>query len=211
NGASNDYDGMLYDAPRNISTGNTTLIYTFIDGNPKKFAIQGKAAESLNINEAIPVGFYTSTSGTTSYNFSITKLQGDFLTTNTVYLKDNLLNIYHDLSASDYSFTSEVGEFNSRFEIVFQAQQLSVDDLTTSENALTIIEQTDGSVKFLVNSNLIIQQIEILDLLGRSLYQIDANSHEVVAILPQLQQSAYIAKVTLSSGQVLTKRAIKQH
>lgn len=210
-GATNGYDGMYYDALRNQSTGSVSMLYSTLNGMDKKLAIQGKAVSSLDLDEVIPLGFTTTISQATLYTISIAQLEGDFLTSNTVYLKDSLLNVYHDLSASDYSFTSEVGEFNNRFEIVFQAQQLSVDDLTTSENALTIIEQTDGSVKFLVNSNQIIEHIEILDLLGRSLYQIEANNYEVVAILPQLQQTAYIAKVALSSGQVLTKRAIKQH
>src|SRR5690606_35437481 len=137
--ATSGYDGMYYDAPKNMSTELVSMLYTFIDGNPSKYAIQAKASTDLNFNEVIPLGFATTIDQATLYTLSIAQLEGNFLTSNTVYLKDNLLNIYHDLSASDYNFTSQVGEFNSRFEIVFQAQQLSVDEQTLATDALSII------------------------------------------------------------------------
>ncbi|MCB0434133.1 MAG: hypothetical protein KDD18_14490, partial [Mangrovimonas sp.] len=92
---------------------------------------------SLNLDEVIPLGFSTTINVPTTYTLSIAQLEGDFLTTNTIYLKDNLLNLYHNLSASDYSFTSEAGEFNARFEIVFQDNSLSVDTPLLPSDGLT--------------------------------------------------------------------------
>ena len=208
--ATDSYDGMFYDAPRNLSTGQYALLYSIIDGNDTKFSIQGKSEASLNLDEVIPLGFSTTINVPTTYTLSIAQLEGDFLTTNTIYLKDNLLNLYHNLSASDYSFTSEAGEFNARFEIVFQDNSLSVDTPLLPSDGLTIVDMPDGSVKFKVGSAYTISRVEIIDLLGRSLYDLNGSHSEETYFLPQLSQSAYIAKVTLSNGQLVVKKAVKR-
>ena len=108
-GATNNYDGMSYDAPRNLTSGVASIIYTLLeDKSDKKFAIQGKSKESISESEVIPLGFYTSTESATIYELSIDHLQGDFLTSNTVYLKDNYLNKTHNLSESAYNFLSNI-------------------------------------------------------------------------------------------------------
>lgn len=208
--ATDSYDGMFYDAPRNLSTGQHAMLYSTIDGNDTKFSIQGKAQTSLDLNEIISLGFSTSITAPTSYTIGIAQLEGDFLTNNTIYLKDNLLNLYHDISASDYNFTSAVGEFNDRFEIVFQTNLLSVDNPLLTPDGLTIVDMNDGSVKFIVGGTHTISKVEILDLLGRSLYNLDGSHSEEIYYLPQLSQSTYIARVTLSNGQLLTKKAVKR-
>ncbi|MEZ4855208.1 MAG: lamin tail domain-containing protein [Gelidibacter sp.] len=209
-GATNGFDGMSYDAPRNLSTGLSSILYTEIPDSDKKYAIQGKDPNSLTLSEVIPIGFYTSITQATIYKLSIAQFEGDFFTNNTVYLKDKLLNLYHDLSASDYTFTSQTGEFNNRFEIVFQTDALSVGEQTLSNNDLSIIELTNGQVKFSIGHNLSITSVEILDVLGRRLYNLKGDSATEVYNLSNLSQAAYIAKVKLSNGQTLIKRAIKR-
>ncbi|MCB0448120.1 MAG: T9SS type A sorting domain-containing protein [Gelidibacter sp.] len=144
------------------------------------------------------------------YKLSLAQIEGSFLTQNTIYLKDNLLNTYHNLSQSDYNFTSESGEFNDRFEIVFRAETLSVGDNEIAPNGLSIVELNDGRVKFSVNSNLTIQSVEIIDMLGRTLYQLKGTNATETYNLSNLSQAAYIAKVKLSNGQTIAKRAIKR-
>jgi hypothetical protein len=132
------------------------------------------------------------------------------MSSNTIYLKDNLLNIYHDFSNGEYSFTSGVGEFNDRFEITFNNSSLSINDELINSNFFTIVELADGSTKFKVNNTFTISNIEILDLLGRTIYNINGSSHEEIHFLPQLQQSTYLVKAKLSNDQVLVKKIIKK-
>src|SRR5690606_22337168 len=47
--ATNTDDGMYYDAPKNVSTSTSAILYSIIENSSKKFAIQGKAANSLNL------------------------------------------------------------------------------------------------------------------------------------------------------------------
>jgi hypothetical protein len=137
-------------------------------------------------------------------------LQGDFLNSNAVYLKDNLLNTLHDLSASDYTFTSEVGEFNDRFEIVFSAASLSTDDITLNSKALKIIELENDNVQFSVSDDLSIKNVSVYDLLGRQLYNFKGNNNTEVFKLSNLSSSVFIAKVELSDGDIITKKAFKK-
>ena len=53
----------------------------------------------------------------------------------TVYLVDDLLGISHNLSNSDYSFTSQTGEFNNRFKVVFNSKSLKSDRYFLTEKA----------------------------------------------------------------------------
>ena len=145
-----------------------------------------------------------------AYSISIGKLQGDFLNNNTLFLKDKLNNITHDLSASDYTFTSEAGEFNFRFEIVFNANALSTDDITLNSKSLTIIELEDNRVQFTASDNLSIKTVTIFDLLGRQLYRFKGNNTSEIYTLPNLSSAVFIAKVELSNGVIVTKKGFKK-
>ena len=208
--ATNAYDGTGYDAPRNMSTQTYSTIYTLIEGVDKKFAIQGKDPNSLDLNEKIVLGFDTSIDVATLYTISIAQLEGEFLSSNTIYLKDNLMNINHDLSATDYTFTSEVGVFNDRFEIVFNQEALSINNPSSNTNSLSIIELNDGQVQFKLSSTFEMKSIEIIDLLGRTLYKLKANGSSGIFNLSNLSQATYIAKVELTNGLVITKKAVKR-
>jgi len=203
---------MYFDAPKNLATDSYSSLYSVIaDASGKdKLAIQGKAPESLDLDEIIPIGFITSITEATIYTLSIAQLQGDFLTNNTVYLHDKSMGIVHDLSASNYSFTSETGMFNSRFDIVFKDTALSINE-NELNNAFTIIEQQDGTVKFSTSNGLQIKNVKVYDVLGRLLYNLNGNSSTETYNLDRLSQAAYLAKVTLSNDVVLTKKAIKRN
>ncbi|MDO6595684.1 T9SS type A sorting domain-containing protein [Oceanihabitans sp. 2_MG-2023] len=211
-GATNDYDGMYYDAPKNLATDAYASLYSIIEevNGKDKLAIQGKSPESLHAEEVIPIGFNTSIEEATIYTFSIPKLEGEFLTNNSIYVHDKLMQVYHDLKASDYNFTSDSGSFTNRFDIVFNTTSLSVNE-NEYTNALTIIEQADGSVQFNTSNALEIKNVKIYDVLGRLLYNLNGNSSTEIYHLDNLSQATYVAKVTLSNDVVITKKAVKRN
>ncbi|NRD19035.1 choice-of-anchor D domain-containing protein [Winogradskyella eckloniae] len=211
-GATDANDGMYYDAKRNRSINVNATLYSLLDdSHTDKFTIQGKDPIGLDSNEVIPLGFYTAIDEATLYTISIPQFEGDFITNNTVYLKDNSLNVYHDLSANDYTFTSETGEFNERFEIVFTTTALSIDDAVLDANAITVVELTHDNVEFRIHSKqLTIAQVDILDLLGKQVHRFKGHNATEVYHLGQLSQATYIAKITLSNGQVINKKIIKK-
>ncbi|MCA0131432.1 T9SS type A sorting domain-containing protein [Winogradskyella alexanderae] len=209
-GATAQFDGNTYDSPRNMATGVFASISSMIPNTEKDFVIQGKATSDLSLDEIIDLGFNTSIDVPTIYTIAIQQVEGDFMNTQPIFLKDNLLNTIHNLKESDYSFTSESGVFNDRFQIFFNAEVLSNDDVTLDNNQLTITELANGDVQFSINANLNITNIQIVDLLGRTVYNLDGNDTTMVYNLDNLKKSAYIARVTLSNGQTITKKAIKR-
>jgi len=206
-GATNLDDGLIYDATK-FDEGSGTFLYSTIEDSNSKFVIQAKDVNSINADEIIPIGFKAELAA--AYSLSIGKLQGDFLNNNTLFLKDKLNNITHDLSASDYTFTSEAGEFNFRFEIVFNANALSTDDFTLNSKSLTIIELEDNRVQFTASDNLSIKTVTIFDLLGRQLYRFKGNNTSEIYTLPNLSSAVFIAKVELSNGVIVTKKGFKK-
>ena len=207
-GATNENDGPYFDARKSIPTGIGAIIYSLIDGEINKFAIQGKDANSLNLKEKFNLGFKTSINIPTQYKLSIAKLSGEFFNNNTVYLWDKLFDTYHNLTAFDYEFTSEVGEFNNRFEIVFKDGSQPINNLNSDE--LVIFELNDGNVQFSVNDELTIESILITDILGRTITVFEGNSYTHTLNLSNLGTAVYIAKVKLTNGQVIVKKSIKK-
>lgn len=208
-GATNSYDNWHFDTPQNLSTITNSVLYSLIEGKSRKFAIQGRDPNSLTINEIIPLGFDTSIDVAILNTLSIARLEGGFFTNNTIYVKDKVMNIVHDLSASDYTFTSEVGEFKERFEIVFTQDALSLGDYETN-SSLRIIGLNNGQVQFKLSSPLEMKSIEIIYLLGRTLYRLTANGNSITYTLSNLSQATYIARAELSNGFVITKKSIKR-
>ncbi|GAA4966477.1 T9SS type A sorting domain-containing protein [Algibacter aquimarinus] len=209
-GATDGEDGAYYDARKVVAPKAFAALYSSIEGSANKFVIQGKSPNTLDTDEVINLGFSTTIDVPTLYKLSIANLQGDFLTNNTVYLKDNLLDKLHDLSASDYTFTSAVGEFNSRFEIVFSASSLSTDNTDLDLKALTIVQLDNNNVRFKMSDNRSIQSVNIYDVLGRQLYNLKGDSNSETYNLSNLNDAVYLAKVELSDGSVITKKAIKR-
>jgi len=65
-------------------------------------------------------------------------------------------------------------------------------------------------VTFKVSNHLNITSVKIYDVLGRLLYDLKGNSHTEIYNLSSLSQAAYIAKVVLSNGAIVTKKAVKR-
>ena len=206
-GATDAIDNSSYDAKASIYNLNAAVIYTEI-GN-ERFTIQGKVPSSLTLDEIIPVGFETAITVPTIYSFSIAQFEGLFFENNTVYLKDKLLNIDHNLSASNYTFTSESGNYNDRFEIVFNTSSLSVENYETNANNVSIVEIGNDNVKFNYSGNLTIKSVKIIDVLGRELFNFRGSKSTEIFNLSNLSNAAYIAQIELSNGKVISKKAIK--
>lgn len=210
-GATDSNDGTSFDTPRNLSTEVAAMIYTIIEDEEtdKKYAIQGKASTSLNTNESISLGFYTTIEEATIYTLSIAQFQGAFLNDHDIYLKDNLINVTHNLKDSDYTFTSTAGEFNNRFEVVFDTNTLSVYNKIL-ENDFIIVQLSDNLIKFKANNSQTIQSIKIYDISGKLVYDLKGNNNTETYKLPALNNGIYINKMELDNGKIVTKKMLKK-
>ncbi|HLV13656.1 MAG TPA: T9SS type A sorting domain-containing protein, partial [Xanthomarina sp.] len=191
----------LYDA-----ITDTQGFYSLIQD--ERFVIQGRALPFVD-TDVVPLGVTIASQG--AYTIAIAAIDGIFETENqTIYLKDNVLGFVHNLSEAPYSFTTEVGTFNERFELVFRDSFLSIDENEVIANQVSIIEHANGEVQFIVPANHSIRSIDIIDMLGRTIYKLKGSASTETYNLSNLSQATYVAKITLSSGQVLTKKAVKR-
>ena len=202
-GATMEHDRM-YDAITSVSSNQS--LYSIIDETP--FIIQGRSLP-FNDTDAIPLGVNIVEQG--NYHIAIAYIDGLFETdSQIIYLKDNALGFIHNLNEAPYSFASATGNFNDRFELVFRDSFLSINEEELTSNNLTIIEHNNGQVQFIVPNQYEIKKIEIIDLLGRTIYNLNGNSYSETYNLSNLSQATYIAKITLSNGQVISKKGMKR-
>lgn len=198
-------EDRLYDA-KWIGDETEQRFYSIL--NESDYLIQGRMLPFSDA-DVVPLGFNVISTG--NYTIAVHAVDGLFSDGDQdIYLRDLDLGIVHNLSTSPYSFSSETGEFNDRFEIIFTPETLSVNDNTITSNDLIITELNNGEVQIKVNAPYTIEHVEILDVLGRRIYNLIGNNSIEVYNLSKLSKAAYIAKVTLSNGQVISKKAIKQ-
>ena len=207
-GATNQKDEMYYDAPRNLASGVSAIIYSIIEGSTRKFAIQGRDINSLNTNDVIPIGIKNTVDGQTEFTIAIADVEGNFLNNNGIILKDNLLDIEHNLSDSGYTFTLDSGEFNSRFEIIY-ANTLSVNEIIEDTTDIVLINSLNNYLELSTSQQSEISQLKLYDLLGRQLFEIDVrNESKVIIDGDSLSNSIFIVELSLSNGKELTQKFI---
>jgi hypothetical protein len=162
NGATNSFDDA-FDGPL-LKDGNA--LASTVDGI--RLGIQAKSLP-FQTTDVIPLSL-TATEAA-NYSIAIDHVDGAFAEGQEVFIKDNLVNQTHNLSNSAYNFVSEIGEFNDRFELIFEAQNLGIDNNVQVNNA-TIAYHSNDTVT-IESQGEEITQVRIFDLRGREIYNSD--------------------------------------
>ncbi len=213
NGATSGYDKGTYDAKKVGFYKATVSFYSLIEANndSKKLAIQGKPQEQLNLDEVIPLGFKSIISDPVIYTISIDKLQGEFLTNNTIFLKDNLLDTYTNLSDNDYSFVSLPGIHNKRFEIVFKTKKAEEIELSSSENGSPVLYEINNILNIKTNSDLKISKAKIYNAIGQKIIEKKNIFNNTLEInIGSLSQGLYVTELTFENGTKMLTKLIKK-
>ena len=172
------------------------MIYTLIDD--EKYVIQGRP--TFDEDDSVILGFKSETSG--FFSISLENFEGVF-SSKPIYLKDKLTNSLIDLKDNSYSFLSEPGIFNDRFEIVYKRP-------TLIENSLedVIVYTTDNEIAIFSNGNSI-DKVEVYDVLGRELLVRGSILSERVSINNiRKSNQALILVITLNNGNKINKKVV---
>lgn len=166
-----------------------------------KFAIQGRALP-FEKSDVVKLGFKAVEAG--KFNISLSNFDGLFAEGEVkVYLKDKQLNITHNLMESDYNFESIAGEFNDRFEIVYEKEVMGTADLTA--NSIQVYTQKENII---VNSKSEkINSVELFDLTGRKIHSnnnVNANQYE----METNSKGVIVVKVQAENGKMIDKKVI---
>jgi len=201
NGTPN-FDNKL-DAVR-IASGNAISFYS--NGlNDENFAIQ--AVPNLSTNTIIPLGYKVNT--TTIPNLTISIDHSEFISDTNIYLKDNLLNVIHDLKLTDYQFSAEQGQFNNRFELVFNRSILVIKDKLANSEKIILSNSTENTINVKTKNGSVIKSIKAFDILGKIMINQKPNKNNFI-INTNIKQGTVLFVVSkLSNGQIINTKFIK--
>ena len=168
--------------------------------NTEEFTIQGRALP-FDANDVVTLGFKTQLAGT--YTIGINHFDGLFNADQTIYLKDNLTNTVHDLKSGSYTFTSDAGVFNNRFEIIYQ-KPLAIEQPVFEKNTVVVYKQNQNIV--ISTGNTIMMKVDVFDVIGRLLLtQNNINCSQTKLNIDAINDMAII-KITDQNQQVVTKK-----
>ena len=197
--ATNLYD-IGYDALL-IEDNNEDMFWVFDNNN---FVIQ--AVDNFNFNQKLPLGIRVEIDGNAI--IKIETLENISNETN-IYLHDITLGVFHDLKISDYEVFITVGEHLDRFEIVFSNNTTLSDTDNEFESLDTHFSNASKSI-IIINPTLkSIKSVELIDILGQSIYAIKniPSENYLEFKTKYISSGTYIIKLKTETG-TLTKKVL---
>ena len=194
-GATNDLDSAIDGKYINDSE---TAFYTLL--NEEAYVIQGRALP-FDVNDIVPLGFKTTQDG--NYQIGLVSAGGLFAQNEQdIFLKDIDANIIHDFSEGNYSFSSQSGVFNNRFELVYQSA-LSLNN--PLQSAIMVVSK-DKIIE--INSkNETIDVVKVFDIRGRMITQHQGVASTSFSVdLTSVASQILILQVKTLSGEIITRK-----
>ncbi|WP_264557966.1 T9SS sorting signal type C domain-containing protein [Flavobacterium sp. N1718] len=176
-------------------------LYSVLDN--QAYSIQGRALPFAD-SDIVPMGIKTPTAG--NYTIALNSFDGLF-GSQAVYLKDNATNVLHDIKSGDYTFATDAGTFNDRFQIVFNTTTLGTDQPVLTDNAVTVYK---NGTSLEVNSGTVaMQSVKIFDIRGRlvaSRESINATATSFANL--SATQQVLLVQIVSKDGATVTKKVI---
>jgi hypothetical protein len=197
-GATSGYDAN-YDA---LSFGNSgSYLSSKIDG--LNYTIQGRALPFFE-NDIVPLGFKAALAG--NYSISLSAMDGMFLGDQPVYILDTATNTVHDIKTSAFTFYSEMGVFDNRFQIVYT--QVLGNNIPTFNSNSVITYKKDGVI-YVASTGIQLKEIEVYDVTGRLVFK-ESNINSTLGILSQMKASneVLLLKIISNDNQTISRKLI---
>ena len=169
----------------------------------EEYVIQGRLLP-FETTDVVPLVFKTSNAG--SFMISLGAFDGLFEGDQSIYLRDNLLGIVNDLREAGYSFETEAGVFNNRFDLLYENTTLGIGEDVYS-NSVQVA--TGGSQLKIKSSVEPLSKITVYDVLGRTLFQSSTLQQQefVVPGLTPLHQALFV-KIVMNNGQAVLRKVV---
>lgn len=175
---------------------------SLVDAAP--MSIQGRALP-FDAADVVPMRFKATTAGT--YTIAIDHADGMFANDQTVFLRDNVLGVTHNLNDGAYTFAVEAGTFDSRFEVVYQTT-LGTDTPALTPNQV-VVYAADASSITVATGTIVMNSIKVFDIRGRLLTESNAiNATQTTLALPATNQ-VVLLQITAVTGETITKKFVK--
>ncbi len=170
--------------------------------NDTRYIIQGRA--SFTPSDVVVLNFETVTAG--NYTIAIDHVDGLFEGSQQVFLHDRFTGTVHDLKSSAYTFATEPGSFNSRFEIVYSNGVLAVTDGTSDRNTVVLYRNENEAV--VQSKKTMLESVEVFDMNGRLLNVVKNIRDTKVSLQTGRTNQVLIFKITTTDGKTISKKLI---
>ncbi|MDR7212676.1 T9SS sorting signal type C domain-containing protein [Flavobacterium piscis] len=198
-GATNEYEG---DFDGRSFDGNSFIDFYSVN-NANKFVIQGRALP-FKESDKVPLGFRSTLAG--DFTISIDKADG-VLADQKVFLEDKQTNTIHELTQSDYTFTTAKGTFNDRFVVKYVNVTLGTGDFETADDGVEVIVKNKNTTISSEKEN--IDKVFIYDISGKQLYRKDKVSNGILTISNlNFAEQVLLVKIVLENGPTVTRKII---
>ena len=152
--------------------------------------------------DVVPLTYKVATAGT--FSVAIDRKDGLFdSTTQPIYVHDLTTGAYHNLNDGPYTFTTAVGTFNNRLELVYQ-NALSTENPTLNPNSFTVVK---NPTQVQVSATESIATVRVYDLRGRLIVQ-QSGVNATQVSLPVEGDQVLLVQVTTISGLTGVKKVL---
>ncbi len=131
---------------------------------------------------------------------SLTNTDGLFAGGQDIFVRDNLVGIDHNIKVSPYTFASDAGTFDSRFELVYtQALGIPSEDFTPN----SVVVYKNMNLFHVKTKGVTMKEIKVYDASGRLIYkQSDINA--TTSVLTGLTQTNEVLFLKITSDDNVT-------
>jgi hypothetical protein len=201
--------GFVADATQGVDSkydngrvASKVSLYSHIQGSDRGYSIQ--AREAFEDSMTIALGFSSIIEEVTSYKISLSDFDGEAWLDSTPYLVDNQTGVVTNLMEDAYNFTSDMGEYNDRFTLVFENRSLANQDALAS--SVSLYPNPAGDVVTIASSTAAITMVELRDIRGRLILNKAITSQNVTTInIASLGSALYLVTITTDSGSITSR------
>lgn len=188
------WDGKL------LSDGNVSL---YSKTGETKLSIQ--ARPEFSDTDVVPLGYKVNAAG--SFTIGLNHFDGVFTEGQDIFLNDKLQNVVHNLKTASYSFASEAGTFDDRFEVMYVNTTLGNDFPELDPNKIVIYKE---NTSLNINTGYVMmKEVQIFDIRGRLIYSKNtANVSEIKISDLKAEQQMLIIQITTQDNAKVSKKII---
>ena len=186
------YDGKMLNDSSDIS------IYSIAEES--KLTIQARPL--FTAGDVVPMGYKAGAAG--EFTIALDHTEGVFAEGQDIFLKDNLLGTTTNVTNQGYTFTTEAGTFDDRFEVVYATDALGTNNPQITANSVIVYKE--GSSININTGTAQMTDVAVYDIQGRRLYaKSGINATTAVVSGLQVQTEVLIIEVNTVKGKVSKK------
>ena len=162
-----------------------------------------QARPAFTADDVVPLVLKADVADT--YTITLQEVEGVFNGSQTIFLKDKLTNTSHDFSTGAYTFTTDAGRFDNRFEIVYQ-NPLAVQQPTFNDTSVVVYKQNN---ELIINSgNTSMSNVKVFDIRGRLLMEKNNINATQTKFYTGTTNEVLLVQITSDAMGTVTKKVI---